>query len=104
MNITTSGIHYFQQTFHLGRKVLLDLAGTPEQFGGTTATIGYKAADGGFSPCLKADGTAVTITSRGGFELRVPRNGLVGVSIDIDPAAEGLTLDVIPAVDMPAGS
>jgi hypothetical protein len=104
MNITTIGIHYFTQPHYPGRKVLLDLAGTAEQFGGLTATIGYQAADGEFSPCLKADGTVVSITSRGGFEMRVPRSGRVGVSLSAAPVGTGLVLDAIPAVDMTPGS
>ena len=104
MLITTAGIHYFTQIFFAGRKVILDLAGTPGQFNGLDATIGYMAADGQFSPCLKSDGTPVVISSRGGFELRVPRNGRVGVSLSVAPALGGLTLDAIHAVDMPYGA
>lgn len=104
MNLTASGVHYFPENFRPGRKVLIDLAGTSGQFGGLTATFGYKAADGEFSPYLKADGTAVTTTSRGGFECRVPRDGHVGVSLSGEPVSGGLILDVIHAIDMPAGS
>jgi hypothetical protein len=104
MNLTTSGIHYFTESFRPGRKVLIDLAGTPTQFNGATATFGYKAADGSFSPFMNTDGTPITTTSRGGFEARVPRSGNVGVSLSIAPAAGGLTLDVIHAIQMPPGS
>jgi hypothetical protein len=104
MNLTTSGVHYFEIPQRPGRRVLLDLAGTTGQFNGLTATIGYQAADGEFSPCLQSDGSPVEITSRGGFELRVPRSGLVGVSLSAAPAAGGLTLDCIAAIDMPPGS
>ncbi len=104
MNLTTSATHYFTENFFPGRKVLIDLSGSPEQFGGLTATFGYKAADGLFSPFLKGDGTPVTTTSRGGFECRVPRSGQVGVSLSAAPAGDGLTLDVIAAVEMPPGS
>jgi len=104
MTITTTGVHYFTEDFRPGRKVLIDIAGTTLQFNGATVAIGYKAADAEFSPCLKSDGTSVTITSRGGFELRVPRSGHVGISITGVPAVGGLTLDVIPAVDVPPGS
>jgi hypothetical protein len=104
MNITTSGVTYFGESFRPGRKVLIDLAGTSVQFGSRTVTFGYKSADGEFSPFLKADGGAVTTTSRGGFECRVPRSGQVGVSLSGAPGTGGLTLDVIHAIDMPAGS
>jgi hypothetical protein len=104
MNLTTSGIHYFPEPFFPGRKVLIDLSGSTGQFNGLTATFGYKAADGEFSPFLKGDGTPVTTTSRGGFEARVPRSGSVGVSLAAAPDAGGLTLDVINSVEMPAGS
>jgi hypothetical protein len=104
MNLTTIGTHYFTQTFTPGRKVLIDLSGTEVQFNGLTATFGYEAADGEFSPYLMAGGSPVATTSRGGFEVRVPRNGRVGVELSAAPAAGGLTLDVIVAVDMPVGS
>lgn len=104
MNITTLGVHYFPQAFFAGRKVLIDVAGSPAQFNSATVTLGYKGVDGQFSPYLKADGSSLDITSRGGFEARVPRSGEVGISIDSAPAAGGITLDVIHAVDMPAGS
>lgn len=104
MNLTVTGIHYFTENFFPGRKVLVDLSGTPEQFDGLTATFGYKAADGAFSPFLKGDATPVTTTSRGGFECRVPRSGQVGVSLSAAPAGDGLVLDAIAAVEMPPGS
>lgn len=104
MNLTTSGVHYFTETFRPGRKVLIDLAGDAGQFNGATATFGYQAGDDEFSPFLKADGSAVTTTSRGGFECRVPRSGKVGVSLSGAPGAGGIDLDVIHAIDMPAGS
>lgn len=104
MNLTTTGIHYFDPSFPAGRKVLIDLAGTELQFNAITATVGYKAADGEFSPCLQTDGSPVTISSRGGFEMRVPRSGFVGVSLSGVPGEGGLTLDVIGAIDMVPGS
>lgn len=104
MNITASGVSYFDKSFPAGRKVLIDLAGSSEQFNGITATFGYKAADGEFSPFVMPDGTPIATTSRGGFEVRVPRSGLVGVKLSYGPALDGLILDVIPAVDMPPGS
>lgn len=97
MTIITSGVHYFDKQFRPGRRVLFDIAGTTEQFDGATITIGYKGADLEFSPCLKPDGTSVTITSRGGFGILVPRSGTVGISLSAAPAAGGIIFDVIQA-------
>ena len=100
MDISTNATHYFPTSFQAGRRVILDVCG---DFGGGTVTPGYKAADGAFSPVLKADGNPVTITSRGGFELRVPRSGTVGITLAQSTGA-ALGLDVIAAVEMPAGA
>jgi len=99
MRIAAAGEYFFPKVFRAGRKVLIDVAGTVEQFNGASVTIGYKAADGEFSPCVKSDGSAVTITSRGGFEVRVPRSGLVGISLSAAPTAGGITLDVIAGLE-----
>ena len=94
MNITTSGIHYFTSQFPTGRKVIIDLAGTELQFNSATVTFGYKAIDGEFSPFLNTDGSAITTTSRGGFECAVPRSKEVGINISATPGTGGLTMDV----------
>jgi hypothetical protein len=101
MDILTNDTHYFPESFFPGRKAILDVSGT--SFGGGTVTPGFKAADGSFSPFLQQDGTPITITSRGGFEVRVPRSGILGITLTLatDPA---IVLDVIAAVDMTPGS
>lgn len=108
MTITTSGVHYWPafRFSDVGRKVLIDVAGTALQFNGATITFGYKAADGLFSPYLKLDGSPVTSVSRGGFEARIPRSKEVGIEVTVAvPASGGLTLDVVQAVDSaPTGS
>jgi hypothetical protein len=100
MNITTNATHYFPESFRPGRLVLLDLSGN---FGGGTVTLGYKAADGAFSAFVKEDGAGVTRTTRGGFQVRVPRSGAIGVTLAASTAAS-IEFDVIHAVDMPPGS
>lgn len=100
MNITANGIHYFPQPFHAGRLVLVDLAG---DFGGGTVTPGYLAADGEFSAFIKEDGSALEITARGGYQIRVPRSGSIGISLAAATAPD-FEFDAIHAVDMPPGS
>lgn len=102
MNLTTNATHYYPEAFRPGRLALLDISGT---FGGATVTPGYKAADGAFSPYLQPDGSStIAITARGGFQVRVPREGQIGVTITGATGTTAIVFDVIPAVDMPPGS
>lgn len=100
MNITTNGPHYFPEPFIAGRLAILDLSG---DFGGGTVTLGYLALDGGFSSFLKEDGGPVDLISRGGYQVRVPRSGYIGINL-AGATAPSIDLDAIPAVDMPPGS
>ena len=101
MNISTNATHYYPQSFQAGRRVIIEICGA--DFSGGTVTPGFKAADGEFSPFLKSDGTAITTTTRGGFEVRVPRSGVLGITLEggTNPA---IVLDIIHAVEMPPGS
>lgn len=100
--ITSNGTHWFPTAFKPGRLVLVDICG---DFGAASVSPGYEAADSEFSPYLKADGTtAVSISSRGGFTARVARNGRIGVQVTDADGDTSIVLDVIPAVDMPAGA
>lgn len=102
MTITANGTHYFDIPQRSGRLVLMDICGA---FAGASAIVGYKAADGAFTPYLKADGTTpVTLTARGGFTARVAREGMVGLQVSDVTGSTAIVLDVIPAVDMPPGS
>jgi hypothetical protein len=105
MNITTTGVHYFDSFFPPGSSVLLELAGTANQFGGLEATFGFQGADNSFTPYLRGDGTAVKTTSRGGFRVDVPRSGQVGVSLNQAPVVDGanvaLILDAVKTVILP---
>ena len=101
MLISTNATHFFPEGFHAGRKVIMEICGS--SFGGGTATPGFKAADGEFSPFIREDGSPIGLTSRGGFEVRVPRSGILGINLTgaTEPA---LILDIIAAVDMTPGS
>lgn len=103
MDISTNGTFVFDQAFKPGRLVIMDICGP--NFGGATVTPGFVAGDGDFSPYLQADSTPVTLTARGGFQVRVPRDGRVGIKVE-NGSEQGVSivLDVIHAVDMPPGS
>ena len=101
MNISTNAVHFFPQPFQAGRSVIIDVCGS--SFGSGTVTPGFMAADGAFSPFLQDGGSPVTMTSRGGFEVRVPRSGVVGISLT-DSTLAAIVLDVIAAVIMTPGS
>jgi len=98
--ITTTGVHYYSRQFLAGSSVLLTLDGTTEAFDGKTATLGYRGNDDVFTPFLTPDGSPLAITARGGFEVRVPRIGRVGISLSGAPVAPGLVLDVIPVREL----
>jgi len=98
MIITATGTHFFtEETFQPGRLALMGFSGT---FGGTTVTLGYRVGASTFVPYVKEDGTNVTLTSPGGFQVRVMRSGVVGVQLT-GGSAISVDIDVLPAVDMP---
>jgi hypothetical protein len=100
MTITTDGTTYFAgEDFRPGRLVLLDISGT---FAGATVVPGYKATDGTFTPYMLPDSSgSLSLTSRGGVEVRVPRSGKVGVTVSAATGSTSLVLDVIDAIETP---
>jgi hypothetical protein len=94
--VTHSGVFYYPLPFLPGSSVLLTLDGDPAAFDGSTATFGYLGNDNVFTPFLQPDGSPLAITARGGFEVRVPRTGQVGISLSGEPGV-GLVLDAIQA-------
>lgn len=79
MNIAATGVHYHDQLFTPGTRVLLELSGT---FGGTTATFGLKDPSGAFAAArLPGTLTAATATATAHHELTVGSTGQIGVSL-----------------------
>jgi hypothetical protein len=95
--IRSDGTYYNVRLLKPGSAALLELCGS--SFGGGTATVGFKAADGAFSPYRTLAGAAVTMTARGGLQVCVPRNGQVGISL-AGSSNPSMVLDII-AVDDP---
>ena len=87
--------HFLTDLLHPGSLAIMDICGT---FGGGTVTPGFKAADGSFSPFLQTDGSAIAITSRGGFQVRVPRSQILGVTV-AGATSPSIIVDIIPAVN-----
>lgn len=93
--ITAAGTYFWGVEFDSGKVVTIDVAGDDTAFNGATITLGYKAIDGEFTAYHTTDGETVSLTSRGGFDVRVPRQGQVGIQVEGTPT--GVLFDVFKA-------